>query len=139
MDLIKDTKLDKTYINSLANKWIAKVENGDADVLEAYTNIKAIAEAAKAALKKLEEQASVKLIEYKNSKDIHSASLTYSDARRSFDYSNVTAHVELKKKLEAIEQIAKSIKTPMVDPETGEVIEPAMEVYSKSSISVKFK
>lgn len=56
-----------------------------------------------------------------------------------WSYSHCAAWVEVDEKKKEIEALMKSIKEPVVMPETGEMIDPGVYKPSKTSFSVEFK
>jgi len=70
--------------------------------------------------------------------ETESAIITRSEAK-SYVYDHCPAYASLKEQIKSLEAIMKSLKTEMVDPETGETIMPAVVGSISERITVKLK
>lgn len=121
--------------HAFANKAIDELMNGNHDLLKVWQQMSIIADT----LNEIKESVTLKnaviaeLEKYgKDGKEVNGCKLTVSQ-RRTFDFSgcNHTAYSILKNEIKArteivkeLETMLKALKSPMADPETGEVINP---------------
>ena len=121
--------------HDFANKAVAELLSGNYDIVKAWQQMSIIADT----LNEIKESITLKnaviaeLEKYgKDGTEVNGCKLTVSQ-RRTFDFSacNHTAYSILKNEIKArteivkeLETMLKAMKSPMADPETGEVINP---------------
>ena len=89
-------------------------------------------------MERIEEEAKVELLKHGNGANIIGASVKYVNGSRRWDFSHVKAITDLEEKIKSYKELSKNAKSANAVTHDGEIIEPAMEVFTKDSIQVKF-
>jgi len=135
---IKMFNLNKDQIEQFASQVLDDIYNHDGNVLDTAICLSAMESMIKkvrAGVKDLIIQESDKYGE--KTFDYKGARITKT-SRVSYDYSNTDQWNVVTEKRKEIEGIAKTIKDPIADTETGEIINPAQKKISESiSITIK--
>lgn len=143
-NLVKVFPESKVQVREFTQKVKEEVLSGDRDPLQFATLFKALEECVKT-LRTDEEIREAILTEANKypgkTFELHSAKFTIRESV-TYDYSTDSTWNELNSKLNAIkaemkdrETFLKSLKTPVADPETGEMINPVSK-SSTTSVSV---
>ena len=132
--------LTKEGIQLLSDALIAKVQAGDENPLNVLVRLRfmsKVIDSAEGVIKELASEEASKL--NKGGDSVAGADITFSEGRRTFDYSNDKEWTALKEKIKEREELLKGLKKEVADTETGEVMAPPMVKYSSPIITVKFK
>jgi hypothetical protein len=123
----------KTQINNFVEKVIMEIDNENP--LDILPKLKVMEEIVKQLKAKINHNV---LMEASNCPEktfsINGCSFT-KVFRKSYDYSNCEKHEKIKGELKELEKLMQTITKPIADPETGELIEPAI-VRGSESISI---
>lgn len=132
--------LTKEGITTLQNNLIEKVREGEENPLHVLVKLRfmsKVIEGAEAEIKKIATEEASKL--NKGGDTVSGAEVTFSEGRRTFDYSNDSVWCELKEKIKEREEMLKGLKKEVADTDTGEIMAPPITKYSAEIITVKFK
>ena len=134
LELAQTVPLTKHAIQEKAAEDIFDLVNsGEINPLNAYLFLKSLAEYVNAALNVLKPDAFNELDKYRKEGgyDFNGVKVEISQAPRRFDYSNDSRWSELQAEIDRLrkyqkerEAFLKKLQKPVVDPETGELIEP---------------
>lgn len=118
-----------------------KVQEGRAKALPTYIDLKAVMDDMALTLEALKEQAVNEFEDEYGGKEqvIHGVTVTLHQGGR-YDYTKVPGWAQAKDKITMLEkqaQLAYKAGGPVVDEETGEVIQPARHIPNKKSIAIK--
>ena len=133
-----------THLQFLADRLIEPVTDGNKSPLMALEELKAIRQILDYAIEKVEPQAADEAAFYGKGEKLPcylSSEIKYSQGRRTYDFSNSPAIVELEEKLKNLKEMAKQVKdstTILVGDEVIELKKP-LEKYGKEVISITFK
>lgn len=128
----------ETFLENLA----LDVAEGVADPLEVYATIQSIRKVADPLEKSVKAEAIDKALEHNGEKEpfnYKGFTFTYRKGAKRYDYNHISAWKTAKESLSDIEALAKKgaeKNMEMVNPETGEVIEPAHMKFNADSLSV---
>lgn len=107
--------------------------------LEAFIKLKAFEEVFKKVKSQIDEEAMKEADKYgKGQHVLNGVAFQVKNGRAVYDFSDDEEHAKLKQDLKDRETFLKSIKSPMVDPETGVLASPAKVKHAKDSISITF-
>lgn len=136
--IIKKTNLTKTEQIQTAQEIIDNLsETGNP--LEVMIKLKAFKNIVDSAIKQVEEDSITEADKYgKGEHKIMNVGFQVKDGSRRYDFTNDSTYNDLKQQLKDREAFLKGITKEMVDPETGELIQPPVINYTKESITVKF-
>lgn len=123
----------KSQIAHFVEKVLSEVE--DENPLDIIPKIKVMEEITKQLKEKLIHNLSIEADKYpEKTFEYHGVKFTKTN-RAVYDYSGSKVWQQIKARLDNIQNIMKTIQSPMADAETGEIIYPAIKKES-SSISV---
>lgn len=132
--IINQFDLSKRQINYFVEKVLTEIE--EENPLTIISKLKVMEEIVKQLKSKLAHNVSLEADKFPE-KTFKLYGITYIKTnRRSYDYSNCQQWVELNEKLKALQELMKTIKSPIADAESGELINPAI-YKEKECISVK--
>lgn len=130
-------------MNTDIQQKLSLVEQGEMNALDAYLELDAMKKQLEAAISKIKEDA----IEEARKLGTDNGAVEYRDvklskvaSRASYSYKHIQSWVDRKTELTEIEALAKlgaKNSKAQVNPDTGELIPPAIVTYSKEGLSVK--
>lgn len=124
--LISQFALTETQIKKFADKVADEVESGQYNPLQVELNLKAMEKAIKEVRNRIEVDISLEAGKYDEKVINLGGARIEKKQRTSYDFSRDTKWQELKKKIKDREQMLRNLSQPVADPETGEMIQPAM-------------
>lgn len=133
-----EISITKEKIAQIAHQISEPTLNGEEDPVEMYIKIRALQEILKQAEKNIKEVALVEAEKYEKNASKFNISFEYMNGRRNWDYSSDTRYNELRRDLKDRENFLKTLKEPVADPETGELIQPIIPKCSKDTIKIQF-
>lgn len=128
-----------THLENLA----MDVAEGEADAMDVYAALQSIRKSADLMEKAVKEEAIEKAMQFgadKGPVERNGFVFQFKSGRSMYKYSHIKPWEEAQKRMKMLEELAKlgaKNSCEMPDPETGEVIAPAIVEYSKDSLSVK--
>jgi len=133
-----------SHLQFLANCLVEPVTEGNKSAIMAMEELKAIKQIIDYALEKIEGNANDEAMKYGKGETIPhylSSEIKYSQGRRTYDFSNSPAIVELENKLKEMKELAKKVTSNTTILDGDEVIEinKPIEKYGKETISITFK
>lgn len=136
--LVQSFGLSKAEIDTIADRVVSVLEEGDEDPLLILGNLKAMETLVKTIKTKGKEYFTSAIDEYpENSFTKHGVEFTKTK-KTTYDYSNNPAWVETKKSLKSIEDKSRHLHTKLVDEDTGEeFIPPASKTTHTVAITLK--
>lgn len=122
---------------------IEQVDNGYMTALDAYILLETRKKELEEVISSVKEDA----IEEARKLGTDNGAVTYRDvklqkvaSRASYSYTHIPSWIDKKSELQNIEELAKLAAKhgkPQADPDSGEVIPPAIVTYSKEGLSIK--
>lgn len=134
--------LTKETITALTNSITEKAVEGDENPLHVLVRLrfmKSVIEGAEIRVKQIATEEASRLNRVGGHDFVLGTEVSYSEGRRTFDYSEDKEWNDLKEKMKNREEMLKGLKKPMADPDSGEIINPPIVKYSAEIIIVKFK
>lgn len=111
----------------------------NSNCLEALMKLKSYENIINSVKKSIEAEAINEADKYgKGQHEVMGVKFQVKEGSRRYDYTNDDTYNKLKAELKEREEFLKGLKKPMVDPETGELAQPPIEKYTKSSITISF-
>jgi len=138
----RDVVITRSDIERYADAIVKPVLDGDTDSLGAFVELKLAVEVLQLAMEKIYEDAKTEAIKYNKGQSpthTYGATVEFQQGGKIYDYDNNPSILALQKNVKKLQDLAKTITTAMVFPETGEMIYPAKVSYKKDSIKVTFK
>lgn len=106
--------------------------DGSYDILQIMANLKAMEEVIGGIKKEILDAALEEAAKYgEKTFKLHGVEFTKMN-RRTYDYSNNPKWIELKAEMTGLETMLKNLTGEMADPETGEILYPAMQKLSQT-------
>jgi len=115
---------------------------GEKDPMEVYAILQTIRKSIEPIEKSVKAQAIEKALEAGADKEpvrYFGFEFRYKNGARRADYKHLASWVDANKDLKKIEKLAKTAEEmgqPMVNPDTGEMVDPVRYTYNASSLSV---
>lgn len=133
-----------TNLQEIANNLLNPVFEGNKSALMALEELKAIKQVIEYAIEKCEPEAITEAEKYGKGENIPtylSSEIKLSQGRRTYDFSNSPAIVELENKLKELKELAKKVTSSTTVLDGDEVIEikKPIEKFGKETISITFK
>ena len=125
MSVIRLLPENREQINNFVSKVVTAVNEGNVNPLELDVQIKRIEEVCKAIRKQTKEQVIDEANKYDKSFTYAGATITVTE-RATYDFSNDPECVKLENDLKARKEMLKGLKMQLVDPDTGEVLNPPL-------------
>ena len=128
-----------THMETLA----MDVAEGEADAMDVYAALQSIRKSADLMEKAVKDNAIEEAMKWgadKGPVERNGFVFRFQSGRSMYKYSHIKPWEEAQKRMKMLEELAKLGQKngcEMPDPETGEVIAPAIVEYSKDSLSVK--
>lgn len=122
---------------------VDKSTDGKIEPLKAYIRLKRIADVCAASIKELQDQAIDDALRYGEKQfEVNGAKVEVKSAPGKWEFDGIQSYAVISQRLKNIQEMAKQaykLKTEILDPETGELIQPAKFTDGKQTISISFK
>lgn len=140
IDLDVSKKIDHEL---MAGNLIAPLLDGYCDALTMMSKLAHLQKVCDIASEKIKDLAINERLKFDKSPTINGVEFGYMSGKSNYDFSNSQIIIDAENRVKYLKEIAKSLvknKQKMaIDPENGEVIEPAIVKYSKDSLTIKIK
>jgi hypothetical protein len=134
----KNNVLEQTIVDMVDG-----VEEGQLNPLEVYVSLKKLEDALSAAMKQIKDSALDEAQKHSAKEFVFAgAKIQVKNAAGKWDYANVSAWNHAKEQIKSIEEQAKQaykMKAPLINGDTGEVIEPAQYTEGATTLAISFK
>ncbi len=125
--LVNQFNLSKGEIQRFADKVAGEIEAGQYNALQVAINLKAMEEAVKQIKERIQVDIDLEAGKYAEKTIPFSGAEIEKKQRATYDFSQDQQWLEIRDKLKEREKMLKSLSGEMADPETGEIIRPAIQ------------